>query len=418
MANELGKEAVDLLFLTMDRDQIATIVSQTLKDIAAKKDKNTIGAVNLALTNKVMGGYDKAVHIAQRGGVDQEALTAEIAGRIEIKKLDAQRQTSVLGATSDARLKEISAMGAEKRTTLELQDRLAHPEKYVALSDAAKEFGNKEIASLESHLAAVKSGSQDLLPLQDDPIRGEGWETKVKRLESLGEPFKYKVPELQASRTLLQTAAVGGTQATLAAEFKDGLSDSLKNTITQTAAQTGHVQEAASESVKAAKQAMLMETAMLEATQKAGMALTPEGQLVNKGVFSKMLGSVFGDRPQASAMLSAIRAKGGTPDPGALAKAMEMAKGSRLAKAGVGGVLAAVLLPMLLSRGKGDEQQDIPLPLKIQLMQTMASQQNQSALIQSLVGSRAAGAEKDQASAELLRLKAMMMMPQSGGGIL
>jgi hypothetical protein len=420
MASALGKEALDLLFLTMPQDQLATIVSQTLKDIAAKKDKKTIGAVNLALTNKVMGGYDKAVSASQRGELNQEALTAEIAGRIEIKKLDAQRAKSVIGATSEARLVEIKASGEERRATLRLQDELANPAKYVKPSEAAMKFGTSEVGSLLSHLSSVEAGKETLLPLEDTPLGGEGWSSRIKRLEAMGEPVSFEVPALQAMRTQVQAKAVADTQKTVTNHFapRGGVSDSIRQQIRDAAEKTGHAQTPASESFKAAKQSILMENAMLQASQKAGMALTPEGELVNKGVFSKMFGDVFGDRPQASAMLNAIRAKGGTPDPGALAKAMEVAKGSRLAKAGVGGVLAAVLLPMLLSRGKGEEQQDIPLPLKIQLMQTMANQQNQSALIQSLVGSRAAGAEKDQASAELLRLKAMAMMPQGGGGIL
>lgn len=420
MSTTLEKESLDLLLQRLNTDHLSFIVRETLNDIAAGKTKKEIGALKYALTTKVMGGYDKAVALAQKGGQTQEALNAEIAGRIEIRKLDAQRAATTIGITSQARLAEIKASGEEKRATLRLQDELANPAKYVKPSTAALKFGRSEVDSLTTHLANVEAGKEALLPLVDTPLGGEGWSTKIKRLEALGEPVTFEVPALQAMRSQVQAKAVAKTQEAVTEHFapQGGVSDSIRQQIREVAEKTGHAQTPASESFKAAKQSILMENMLNEAAQKAGIALTPEGELVNKGVFSRISGSVFGDRPQASAMLKAIRARGGTPDPSALVKAMEVAKGSRLAKAGVGGVLAAVLLPMLLSRWKGGAQEDIPLPLKIQLMQTTANQQNQSALIQSLVNSRAAGAEKDQASAELLRLKAMAMMPQREGGIL
>jgi len=78
-----------------------------------------------------------------------------------------------------------------------------------------------------------------------------------------------------------------------------------------------------------------------------------------------------------------------------------------------GGALAAILLPLLLfSRGKSTAEEGASVPQQLQLLQALNEQQRQQALVESLVNSRAAAADRNQAQTELLRMK---MLGNVGG---
>lgn len=96
--------------------------------------------------------------------------------------------------------------------------------------------------------------------------------------------------------------------------------------------------------------------------------------------------------------------------PSLVQKAGKALAGGRLGRLGMGGGLLALLLgPALL--GRKQEQQELPPLLQLQLLQAIAQMQQEQGLADSLMGSRAASAERNLAQADLLRMKALAQGP-------
>lgn len=103
-----------------------------------------------------------------------------------------------------------------------------------------------------------------------------------------------------------------------------------------------------------------------------------------------------------------------------LERAVKGAKGRRLGRLGIpAALLSAFILPRLFGNKEGGGQQQLPPALQLQLATQLAQLQNNQALTQSLVGSRAASANKLNAQADLIRLQQLLSLGGLGkqGGI-
>jgi hypothetical protein len=93
-----------------------------------------------------------------------------------------------------------------------------------------------------------------------------------------------------------------------------------------------------------------------------------------------------------------------------LAKAAKSITSGRMGRAGLGaGLLSLLLLPLL----SGKKEQGMNPMMQMQMMQQMLEAQQKQELVNSLVTSRAASADRNMAQADLLRLKALAAQPRT-----
>jgi len=142
------------------------------------------------------------------------------------------------------------------------------------------------------------------------------------------------------------------------------------------------------------------------------------GRIRGKGLLANLPFVSGGGETAAAEALESFRRNPSGSAGKAVSQTLKGLRGARLGRLGIAGG-AAALLAALFSRDREDQSQGQQLPplLQLQLMQQLGELENNNLLTQSLVQSRGAAADRNQAQADLTRAKLLQLMGASGGGL-
>lgn len=401
---EVSQRALDLIF---ESDNAAAAI-ETLLDAKAFAEFKKTGKLPATLT-KLVG---------QLLSGDQRA---------QLKTLTREEAVNLLQATNETRIEQKRVSGQETRATkvVEGQQRRA-----TAAAKVPNQLdllrGTKEI---EREFALQDTPAQAQARLDADVVRG-----RIKKLGQGTNTPEVLIPRIDAIKTEIPLEA---------AALREEL-----NAVSGVRKQQGYrllekrLGSAPSEVAKIPIDSFVNLTGKTFGTilGKDVIATKVNEIRLEQGVASA-IGQASGQRAVVDASTGTVTLVSGKSPPAGVAEqvtqAFSLAKRGKTSQAAElsttigkalrgglskgkligGGILGALLLPMLLG-GKKNEQQQLPPLLQIQLLQQLSELQNQNALTQSLVGSRGAQADKNTAQADLLRLQLLGGLTGQGRGII
>lgn len=384
----------DYMQLAMNFAQGGSI-DEVLKRIQRILNKGVKASKDELKFVKTLLGIEETRELVQLKGAE---LETRIRGRLE-----------EVQAKGIAREGTIRAEGSERRATRRVESQLRIEEKRAAkgLETPSRVALPREVASTTDKMIKLAQSQLDLgKPL---PPPGE-IEPLLKALET-GElnPTRKRTVELLRRLQIERTgAAVSDATAQVLAKTPGLAGGALDDVTAQITKLVGLKGTLSPRDIGQLSELAKVAPIVREAQLAAGM---------NEGMLSSFLGG--GKASSKAGMAKTLMEVGKLGEAGSMAEmatkiAGKVPRNVGIAKGGIGALLA-LLLGKTIFGGKPKEENALPPATQMQLLQAMASMQQQGALAGSLVGSREAGAEKSRAQSDLLRLQALQLMGGGGG---
>lgn len=359
-------------------EEISALITRGLdaKEIAGK-----VGQTRFNLFKHLFSSADRAMLKSATIEAQKSFLAAKTEDFLARNK--AQRE----GKSQDADasfLREQLARDADNERAIEKAKALHALKNPTAVpSDLAKEITSETVASLKQQINDLRFAPQSTI---------EGQLALVEKGSPDGPLLKSRLAlDIDTAKMTLEGKVLDKVSKGLGTELSDDLKIAVKNAVRAEGAEPARIME--------------MAAASHEAEQKLNSFLADPKKAASSAAIPLV--------QQAQSEIAALKGAKAVGTIERAAEAVTLSRFSPSMKLLGGGALAAILLPTLLSmRGKATAEEP-SVPQQIQLLQALNQQQQQSALVQSLINSRQSVADRNSAQTDLLRLKAMS---QGGGG--
>jgi hypothetical protein len=389
-------------------DQGAAAHAQSLEKLAAQTGakQEIIGAQTQADLARGTQRGDLNDRVAQLR-IDRDRVQGELDQALAQIRGEETRATT--GARSQATVSEIQAKGEETRATLAAQTKEAirRKKKEAKLED---QIAQNRLDTPQRRAAQSRFTRLERQVRRDTLSRGE-LSGEIATIASLDAEIGARAKNLEdvqaarhtthredALRDIRRVVPGGRVPGEVVTQLDDLMGDrSGRPTPVQ-------IRELRAQALRA--------HGVDQALAQQGLRIA-EGGAIEGGILS-LPGLRSAGQAEAQAALQGARS-GATSTAEGVSQATRALRGARLGRLGLGG-LAGGLLLALTGRGSQKGNQELPPLLQLQLMQQLQELQNQNALTESLVGSRASSAGRNDAQADLMRLQAMQLLGAGGGG--